>query len=331
MHRRSALKSLAALGAVSVAGVPALTRAASGYPARPIRVLVGTAPGGVADFMARLFAQQETEQLGQSFVVENRGGASGTVAAAYVARAAADGYTLLATTPTVMIVAPYMFPQLPFSPQHDLVPVCLLGAGPMVLVVNSKLPVHSVADLVAYARAHPGQVAYASGGNGSAGHLTGELFASAAKVKLLHVPYKGDGEAALDVVGGQVPMMFSVMSVLGPHIKSGMVRALGVASDTRMEAYPDIPTLAEAGLPGVDSLAWVAIYAPRGTPASVIDPLNNAWQKARANPSVASQIDSVAMSHVTFAQPAQLEAFQQAEASRWGNIIRTTGVAVVSK
>jgi tripartite-type tricarboxylate transporter receptor subunit TctC len=326
------LKSLVALGAAPMAsGIPILSRAAEQYPTKPVRVLVGTAPGGVADFMARLFAQQATEQLGQSFIVENRGGASGTLAAAYVARAPADGYTLLATTPTVMIVAPYMFPGLTFSPSRDFVPVCLLGAGPMVLVVNAKVPVRSVAELVEYARARPGQVAFASGGNGSAGHLTGELFASQAGLKLLHVPYKGDGEAALDVVGGQVPMMFSVMSVLGPHIKSGMVRALGVASATRMEAYPDIPTMAEAGVAGVDSLAWVAIYGPRGTPASVVEPVNAAWQKARAKPAVAGQINSVAMAHLNLAGPAQLGEFQQSEASRWGNIIRATGVTVVTK
>jgi len=329
MDRRIALKTLGALGAA--AWGPGLARAAAdpaapAWPARPVRVLVGTAPGGITDYMARLFTQYVAPLTSQSFIVENRGGASGTLAAAAVAREPADGYTLLATTPTVMIVAPYIYRKLGFDPGKDFDPVCLLGAGPMVLVVNADLPVRSVAELIALARSKPGELAYASGGPGTAAHLTGELFASTAGLELVHVPYKGDGQGAVDVVGGQVPMMFSVMSVLGPHIQSGRLRALGVASSRRMASAPDIPTLAEAGLPGVDSLAWVAIYAPAGTPPAIVEQLNAHWQAVRARPEVAAQIASVAMDQADFRTPAELAAFQQRESVRWGEVIRASGV-----
>lgn len=329
MDRRTLLKTLGALGTAPAAAWTRPALAQAGYPTRPVRVQVGIAPGGITDFMARIFAQQVGERMGQTFIVENRAGASGTLAASYTARAPADGYTLLATTPTVMVVAPYMIPNLNFSPTQDLTPVCLLGAGPMVLVVNAKLPIHSVAELIAYAQSHPGGLAYASGGNGSAGHLTGALFASKTGLKTIHVPYKGDGEGALDVVSGQVPMMFSVMSVLGPQIKAGTLRALGVASATRLKSFPDIPTLAETGVPGMDSLAWVAVYAPRGTPDNVINALNTAWQSARQSEAVTAQLASVAMDHVSLGKPAELAAFQKSEQDRWGGIIRSAGLATV--
>lgn len=320
-----ALKGLGALG-IATYGMAAGYAQAAEYPGHPVRVFVGTAPGGITDYLARLFAQCVTQRMSAGFVVENHGGASGTLAAAEVARAPADGYTLLATTPTVMIVAPHLYRQLSFDPAKDFIPVCLLGAGPMVLVVNADLPVHSVADLIALARSKPNTIAYASGGTGTAAHLTGELFASVAGVKLVHVPYKGDGQAAIDVVGGQVPMMFSTMNVLGPQIKSGRVRVLGVTSSKRMASDPQIPTLAEAGLAGVEATAWVAIYAPKGTPPDIVEALNTQWQAARVTPAVSSQLESVAMSDVAFNTPAELAAFQQSETVRWSEVIRASGV-----
>jgi tripartite-type tricarboxylate transporter receptor subunit TctC len=233
---------------------------------------------------------------------------------------------LLATTPTVMVVAPHMYHSLSFDPVKNFVPVCLLGGGPMVLVVNADLPVHSVADLIALARSKPGVLAYASGGTGTAAHPTGELFASVAGVKLVHVPYKGDGQGAIDVIGGQVPMMFSTLNVLGPQIKSGRLRALGVTSSKRLASIPDVPTLAESGLKGMESVAWVAIYAPKGTPPEIVTMLNDKWQAARATPAVSEQIDSVAMSDVAFKTPEELAAFQKSETVRWSEVIRASGV-----
>jgi tripartite-type tricarboxylate transporter receptor subunit TctC len=326
MKRREALKTLGALG-LGACGVGSGTYAqAAEYPDHSVRVLVGTAPGGITDYMARLFTQALSKSTTQSFIAENRGGASGTLAAAYAARAPADGYTLLATTPTVMIVAPYVYSNLSFNPATDFVPVCLLGAGPAVLVVNADLPIHSVADLIALAKSKPSQIAYASGGLGSAGHLTGELFASMAGIKLLHVPFKGDGEGAINVMGGQVPMQFSVMSVVGPQIKSGRLRALGVASTKRMASAPEIPTMAEAGLPGFTALAWVAIYAPKSTPPAIVAELNARWQAARVLPEVKDLIASVAMDDVDFKTPEALAAFQKTEAVRWGDVIKASGV-----
>jgi tripartite-type tricarboxylate transporter receptor subunit TctC len=327
MNRRDALKNLGALGVTAYsAGFGGTTAQAAGYPAQSVRVLIGVAPGGVTDYMGRLFTQYMTKSMDQSFIAENRGGASGTLAASMVARAPADGYTLLATTPTVMVVAPYMYKQLTFDPNKDFVPVCLIGAGPTLLVVNAKLPVKNVTDLIALARAKPDTLTFASGGPGSNGHLTGELFASTAGVKLVHVPFKGDGEGAINVIGGQVDMMFSVMSVLEPHIKSGRLRALGVANSTRMTSAPEIPTLAEAGLPGVTSLAWVAIYAPKSTPSEVVKVLNAKWQVARMLPEVKRQLASVAMDQLDLSTPAQLAAYQKTETVRWGNVIRTAGI-----
>jgi tripartite-type tricarboxylate transporter receptor subunit TctC len=325
MNRRNALKGLGMLGAAAC-GLRGGYAHAAQYPAHAVQVYVGTAPGGITDYMGRLFAQCLSQRTSQSFIVQNHGGASGTLAAAEVARAQPDGYSLLATTPTVMIVAPHMYHSLSFDPVKDFVPVCLLGAGPMVLVVNADLPVHSVADLIALARSKPGQLAYASGGNGTAAHLTGELFATSAGLKLVHVPYKGDGQGAIDVMSGQVAMMFSTMNVLGPQIKSGRVRALAVASAKRLASAPDIPTVAEAGMKGVESLAWVAIYAPKGTPADIVASLNRQWQAARGTADVSNQIESVAMNDVAFKTPAELASFQQSEMARWSEVIRASGV-----
>lgn len=298
----------------------------SGYPNKPVKILVGTAPGGPSDFLGRLFAQKLSEGSPQPFVVDNKPGAGGTLAAETAAHAAPDGYTLLVSAPTVMIVAPHLYSRLNFDTVKDFAPIALLDAGPQVLVVNSAMPVKNAADLLAYIKSKPGQVAYASGGQGTAAHLSGEQLARRAGVKMVHVPYKGDGQAINDVLAGQVPMMFTTLTVAGPHIKSGRLRAIGVTSRQRAAVEPDIATLHESGLKDFEGVGWwIGIYAPAGTPRAVIDQLNAQWQKARQLPDVRSKLEQLAVT-TTFTKPEDFANFQKTETTRVTKIIRDADV-----
>lgn len=328
MIRRDSIKRLVALTAAAfTAALGASAQAqAPAYPSKPVKVMVGVAAGGAADYFGRIFAQKMTESMGQSFFVDNKPGAGGTLAADAVAKSPADGYTLLVTAPTVMIVAPYLYKQLGFVPSRDFVPIALLGGGPLVLVVNSAVPARNVAELIALARSKSGQLAFGSGGQGTAAHLTAELFANMAGVKLVHVPYKGDGQAVTDLLGGQVQMMFTVLNLVEPHIKSGRLRILGVTSKSRFAPTPDVPTIHESGLKDFEAAGWIGVFAPTNTPAPVIQRISTEWQKARRQPDVTAKFDPLGWNTISFNTTEEFGAFIKTETVRWGKVIQDAGV-----
>lgn len=275
--------------ALLASGIAFHAHAQSPYPNKPVRLIVGQAPGGATDVIARLVSPKLGEQLGQTVVVENRTGAAGSIGAAFVAKSAPDGYNLLVVSSSYAI-NPSLYTDLPFDPVKDLMPVSLIAEAPFVLVVHPSMPVRSVKDLVAFAKAKPGVLNYASGGNGSSGHIAGELFTYLANIKIVHVPYKGAGPALVDVIAGQVHMTFgSVLSSLG-HVKSGRLRALGVTGGTRSAGAPDLPTIAEAGVPGYQTTTWYGLLAPANTPAAIVNRLSDEMKKAIESPDVKNRV-----------------------------------------
>ena len=324
MKRRQTLKVLAS--AVPPLSLGGWASAQPDYPAKPVRLLVGVAPGGAADVFARLYAQKVGEALQRSFVVENRAGAGGTLAADVVAKAAADGYTLLVSAPTVMVVAPYLYKKLPFDPTRDFEPVALLSGGPLVLVVHASVPANNVAELLALAKGKPGQLAFGSGGQGTASHLTAEMFASATGIQLLHSPYKGDGQAVTDLVGGQVQMMFTALSLVDPQIKAGRLKLLAVTSKIRLPSIPQVPTVDESGVQGFESLGWIGLFAPAKTPAAIVQKLALAWNKVRQQPDVEAHFSAMGMGLLRFNSPQEFANFQRSEVGRWSQVIKAAGV-----
>jgi tripartite-type tricarboxylate transporter receptor subunit TctC len=296
------------------------------YPAKAVKVMVGVNAGGAADYFARVFAQKMTEATGQSFFVDNKPGAGGTLAADFVAKSPADGYTLLVTAPTVMIVAPYLYKQLNFVPERDFAPIALLGGGPVVMVVNAQVPARTVGEFIALAKQKPGELSFGSGGQGTNSHLTGELFATMTDSKFVHVPYKGEGQALTDLLGGQVQLMFTAYNLVEPHVKSGKLRILGVTGSTRFPPLPDMPTVAESGVKGFLSTGWIGLYAPRNTPAPVIERLSAEWNRARKQPDVNAKFEAMGMNLLAFDTPLEFATFQKSETSRWTQIIKNAGV-----
>src|SRR5689334_17931836 len=280
IYRVCAVAALALLPTVAVA---------QKFPTKPVRVVVGQAPGGATDVIARLVAPRFGEHLGQPVVVENRTGAAGSIGASFVAKSPPDGYNLLVVSSSYAI-NPSLYKDLPFDPVKDLAPVTLIAEAPFLLVVHPSMPVKSVKDLVAMAKARPGTLNFASGGNGSSGQLAGELFKYLAGIDLVHIPYKGAGPALVDVIAGQVHMTFgSVLSTLG-HVKNGRLRALGVTSAKRSVAAPELPTIAEAGVKGYRTTTWYGMLAPAGTPAVVTGKLVTDMQKAVESQEIRSRL-----------------------------------------
>lgn len=261
---------------------------APNYPVKPVRFVVGQAPGGATDIVARLVAQKLTENLGQSVVVENRTGAAGSIGAAFVAKSAPDGYNVLVVSSSYAI-NPSLYTDLPFDPVKDFAPVTLIAEAPFLLVVHPSMPVRSVKELVAVAKVKPGALNFASGGNGSSGHLAGELFKYLAGVDMVHVPYKGAGPAMVDVIAGQVHMTFaSVLSSL-PHVKNKKLRPLAVTGASPSVAVPELPTVAEAGVKGYRRTTWYGVLAPANTPAAIVERLNAAIKAVVESPDIKSR------------------------------------------
>lgn len=277
---RIALKKCLGWGSMMLALSVAMSSAyaADTYPDKPIRLIVGQAPGGGTDVVARLVAKEMTSSLGQSVVVENRTGAAGSIAASVVSNSAPDGYTVLLVSSSYAIDPNLM--KLPFDPMTDLVPVSLLAEVPFLLVVNPRLPVKNVGDLLALAKQKPGKVTFASGGPDSSGHLAGVQLISLSKVPMTHVPYRGAGPALVDVIAGQVDFMFASVLSATPLVKQGQLRAIAVSSTKRSASNPQLPTVAESGVPGYTSGSWYALLAPKNTPPAVLDKLSAAAAKA---------------------------------------------------
>ena len=311
LSRRAILAGLSAL--------PLIVRAQS-YPSKPVNVVVPYAPGGTTDIVARLMAQALSASTGKNFLIENKGGGSTTIATGYVAKAAPDGYTLLANEMTQTIV-PALFPKLSFDPIKDLSPVTVFAEAPYVLVVNSSVPVKNLRELVELAKAQPGKLNFASGGSASGPHIAGELLKSVAGIEMTHIAYKGSGPALSDLLGGQVQVLITAAPTVIGQMSSGRMRPLAVAHSKRLISLPNVPTAAEAGFPGFSIANWFGFAAPKGTPADVIGYLNMEIQKVLSRPDVKEKLVAAGAEPV-FMTPAEAMRHINAEALRWGDLVK---------
>jgi tripartite-type tricarboxylate transporter receptor subunit TctC len=323
LNRRKLSAGLAGLALLGPSAGRALAQAGA-YPSKPVRWIVPFPPAGAMDVIARTLAEHMGRALGQSFVIENKPGAGGNIGMDLVAKAPADGHTLMIVA-NGMAVNRYLYGRLSFDPVKDFAPVSLVAVVPNVLVVPAANPARSVAELIAQAKTSPGKLTYASAGNGTTLHLAGELFASMAKVDLLHVPYKGSGPAVTDLLGGQVDMMFDSLTSARPHIDSGKLRALAVTTRSRAAALPGVPTLAEAGVPGYELSPWYAVYLPAGTPAPVVAALQQALAEALRLPDVRRRLAAIGAEPVG-GTPEALRAHLQSEMEKWGRVIAERGI-----
>ena len=296
-----------------------------GYPTRPIRMLVPFSAGaGVTDIMARLVGQHLSAGLGQPVVIENRPGAGGIPGMEAASKAAPDGYTLLMTN-VILAVNSYLYPKLPYDPVKDFMPVTLVNTAPLMLVVHPTVAAKSVKELIAYAKAHPGELTFGSGGVGSTPHLSGELFKSLSGIDALHVPYKGGAPALNDLIGGQLSFMIENMPGTMPFVKSGKLRALAVTSPQRSPLEPALPTMAEAGVPGYEVVGWNGIVAMTGTPPEIVARLHAEVAKILRSPEVKQKMVALGAQPVG-STPDEFAAFIKAEMARWGKIIKEKGI-----
>jgi len=320
------LRSLSALiGAVCLA-VP-VAALAQAYPTKTVNIVVPWPPGGPSDIAARPMAKGLTDELKQSFIVDNKGGAGGNIGSAFVAKAAADGYTLLITSSAPIVINPSLYKNMPFDPPKDLAPITNLLRVPLVLVVNPSVPAKNLQELIAYIKAQKGGLQYASSGNGTPQHLTAELFKTTAKLDMVHVPYKGSAPAITDVVAGHVPIMFDSTIAIVPQIKAGKVRAIAITSAKRSSVLPDVPTFEEAGMKGFESYAWYGFFAPAKTPADVIARLNAAALKVMKGPEWQKVLAETGSENVG-ETPEQFGAFTRAEAVKWAKVVKESGATV---
>ena len=297
------------------------------WPSKPINYIVPFPAGGTTDTLARVIGQKLGTALGTTIVVENRAGAGGNIGSDYVAKAAPDGYTLLGGTISSHAINASLYLKLPYDPQKSFAPITLIGSNANVLVVNASSPYKNVKDLVTAAKAKPGTISFASAGNGTSQHLSGELFKSLAGLDIVHVPYRGSAPAIQDVIGGQVPMMFDTSVVAGPFIESGKLRALAVTSGKRTSQLPNVPTMAESGVTGYDVVSWQAIFAPAGTPAPIIQRLHAEIAKIIKSPEISERLTKLGM-EPSGMTPTELAAFQASEIAKWAKIIKAGNIKV---
>lgn len=295
------------------------------YPDKPVKMVVGFTAGGGTDVVARIIAQKMTESLGQSVLVENRTGASGMIAGEMVAKSPPDGYTLMMGTQTTFAVAPTLYRKTSLDPARDFSGIAMSAVSPLVLVVHPAVQAQSVKDIIAMAKAKPGGVNYGSGGLGTTPHMCGELFQAMAGIKLVHVAYRGEAPAINDLLGGQIPFMFSNLSAIVGNVRAGQVRALAVTSTTRAPALPDVPTLAEAGLAGFDAATWFALVAPAGAPRDVRERLNAEIKRALALPDVKQRYADLGMT-AQDSTPESVDAYIKSEIAKWTKVIRDADI-----
>ena len=316
--RRACLVALVAIT------VP-LAAAAQDYPTRPVALVSPFPPGGSVSLVARIVAEKMGETLGQSIVVENRGGAGGTIGARSVAKSPPDGYTLLLGYTGTLAIGPSMYPNAGFDPRKEFAPVGRIGTAPTLLVVHPSVPVHSVADLIAYAKANPGKLNFGSAGIGTVGHLAGELMATMAGLRLVHVPYKGTGPAITDLLGGHIPMMFTPVPTAHAQAESGLLRALAVTGAERSSLLPNVPTVAESGLPGYEAALRYGLVAPAGTPRAIIERLNKELRTALAAEDVRSRLAADG-AEVLPSTPEQYAADIDREEATWSKVVNALGL-----
>jgi tripartite-type tricarboxylate transporter receptor subunit TctC len=299
---------------------------AQGYPTKPAKVIVPYPPGGPTDIVARVVSQKLSDQMGQQFIVENRPGAGGNIGAEAVAKSPADGYTLLVAT-TAHAINPSLFKSLGYNLTKDFAPVSQLTSGPLVIVANPSLPAKNVKELIAIGKAKPGSLNYASSGNGQSTHLSAELFATMAGIKMNHIPYKGSAPALTDVMGGQASLMFDTMLSAMPHVKNGKLRAIAVTSAARSPAAPDVPTVAESGLPGYEAIAWNGLLVPAGTPTGVVGKLNAELRKALDAPDVKDRFSAQGFGAAWNTREAFAK-FIQSELDKWAKVVKVSGATL---
>ena len=311
------------LVATAALSMPAMAQ--PGFPDKPIMLVVPFPPGGPTDAMARTLAAEMQDRLGQPMIVENRAGAGGNIGAEYVARAAPDGQTLLFGTSGPLAINASLYRKVNYDPVKSFAPVIQVGHLPNILVVNPSVPAKNVKELIAYAKANPNKLSYASSGNGASSHLAGVLFNASAGVDLQHIPYKGTGPALNDLLGGQVSMSFTDVLTALPYVKTGKLRALGVTTTERSQALPDVPTVAEQGVPGYDVSVFFGIVAPAGTPPDRIAKLNKAFVDVLATPKVKQLFASQGLEPAPSSTPQQLGKFIQAQVTKWAGVVKQAG------
>jgi tripartite-type tricarboxylate transporter receptor subunit TctC len=323
LDRLHALAYAAVLGSVGFAG----PLAADDFPARPVTIIVASTPGGGTDIISRIAAEQLSKQTGEPFVIENIAGAGSLTGTVVAAKATPDGYTLQTGLNASMAVNPSLFANLPYDPVHDFTPVGMLAEFPFVVVVSKNFPAHSIKELIALAKSHPGEINYASAGNGTGQHLSMEMFKLMTGINLTHVPYRGAAPAYTDVMSGQVPVFIdNLASGLG-QIAGGNVRALAVTGKTRSPLLPDVPTVEEAGVPGYVYYTWFGLWAPKNTPQQIADKLHAEIKKAIADPAVQAKILAAAGEPLDMPL-ADINPFLEAEIAKWADVVKRAGIAV---
>src|SRR5215510_7040161 len=298
---------------------------AQGYPSRPLKMVVGFPPGGGTDVVARIIAPPLSELLGQPVVIENRPGATGTAAAATVAKSPADGYTIMMGHVSVNAIAPAMFSNLSYDVIKDFAPVGIAAAVPHFVTVHPSVPSRSLKELIEFMKSKP-DLTFPSAGNGSMPHLAGEIFSSLAGVKLVHVPYKGSGQSMQDLLGGQHLVAFDTMPASAPHVRSGKLRALATSSAARLPAFPDVPTAQEAGLAGYQVTTWYGVFAPGGTPPAIVNRLHSDLVKAMETPDVKAKLESIGADGTVSRSPAEFAALVRADTARYAKIVKEIGL-----
>jgi tripartite-type tricarboxylate transporter receptor subunit TctC len=302
----------------------AATVLAADYPSRPVTLVVAFTPGGPSDVLARIVGKKMEQLLGAPFVIENRPGAGGNIAAEGVARAAPDGYTLLIGNNSILATNESLYKHINYSPEKDFIPITLVGTQANILVVNPEVPARSLTELIALAQAQPGTINFASSGYGAAAHLAGELFKAEAKINIVHVPYKGAAPALQDVIAGHDQMMFATAASVIGHIEGGRVRALAVTTLKRTQVLPDVPTMDEAGLKGFDASTWHGLVAPAGTPPQVIAALHDAADKALRDPGVQESLGKLGVD-IVGGTPQEFQAYIKSEIPKWTAIVKASG------
>jgi tripartite-type tricarboxylate transporter receptor subunit TctC len=315
---------LAAVAAAALALAPLAAQAQAAFPTKPITIIVPFSAGGTTDILARVVGQYMSKDLGQPVIVDNRAGAAGNIGAQLVARAAPDGYTLLMGTVGTHAINQSLYKKMPFDPIKDFAPLSRVALVPNLLVANPSQPYKTVKEMIAYAKANPGKITFASSGNGTSIHLSGELFQHMAGVEMQHVPYRGSAPAVTDLIGGQTAVMFDNMPSSIAYVKSGKLRALAVTTPKRSPALPDVPTIAEAGVPGYSATSWFGLLAPANIPAPVVGKLNASILKALADPEVKKKLaEQGAEPHGE--KPEQFAEFIRSETAKWGKTVKQSG------
>jgi tripartite-type tricarboxylate transporter receptor subunit TctC len=315
----------ATLVAVCLSAGAVQAQTAAKYPAKPVRIVVGFAPGGGADIVARIVAQKLTDAFGQSFVVDNRPGASATIATEFAARAAPDGYTLSLGVPTSHSVLPSLWRgRLNYDPLQDFAPVTMLGTSPLLLAVHPSLPVKTVRDLIAVARARPGQLTFGAGGIGTPPHMAGELFKQTAGVDMLLVAYKGEAPAITDLLGGQISLIFSNVTAVLPHVRANKLRGIAVTALERVPTAPELPTVAASGLPGFEIESWYGLLAPARTPHEIVMRLHDETVRMLNQPDAKQRIEALGLV-VKTTTPEQLATYMQEQVAKWAKVVKASG------